>query len=282
MKNNFFLLFFLFSLSVYCDPSIPDGFGGPIEQAMVLSKEDQQKAFSRNTWKLLRIFYNRHIVDNFIYHEKPLIPKIIHHIWLGSPLPEKYRWFRETWKKNHPDWKFILWTDKDIENFGLENKDLYDESENYGVKADIARYEILYRIGGLYVDTDFECVRSFDVFHHCCDFYAGAAPWEHALVYNSLIGSAPGHPVMRCCIDNLVSSGGKKETGAEIDYRTGPYFLTRCFFHLFVTLVGLRLFFLLLIFFHGHTICGIKILVQKFLNGYVQRHLVFIIGMFLG
>ena len=232
MKKTFLSFFFigLSFLFFYCNGSIPEFFGGPVEQAMGLKKCDLEKAFSRSSWNILREIYNWHIVDNLFYCKDPLIPKIIHHIWLGSPFPEKYKILRETWQKYHPDWTFILWTDEDIENFCLENKDLYDESSNYGVKSDIARYEILYRIGGLYVDTDFECVKSFDVFHHCCDFYAGAAPWERVLIYNGLIGSAPGHPVIRYCIDNLCSSGGKKESGAEIDYRTGPYFFSLCFF----------------------------------------------------
>ena len=67
--------------------------------------------------------------------------------------PEKHKAFRETWMQNHPGWEFRLWTDADIEAFGLTNKRLYDETPNYGAKSDIARYEILYRIGGLYVDT---------------------------------------------------------------------------------------------------------------------------------
>ena len=40
----------------------------------------------------------------------------------------------------------------------LKNKDLYDKSRNYGFKTDLARYEILNKYGGLYIDTDFECL----------------------------------------------------------------------------------------------------------------------------
>ena len=34
------------------------------------------------------------------------IPKIIHHIWLGGQLPEKYEVCIHSWKKHHPDWQF--------------------------------------------------------------------------------------------------------------------------------------------------------------------------------
>jgi mannosyltransferase OCH1-like enzyme len=38
----------------------------------------------------------------------------------------------------------------------------FDRASNFGEKSDIWRYEILFRLGGVYVDTDFECVRPFD------------------------------------------------------------------------------------------------------------------------
>ncbi len=39
----------------------------------------------------------------------------------------------------------------------LQKHGAYDQADNYGFKSDIARYEILYRFGGVYVDTDYEC-----------------------------------------------------------------------------------------------------------------------------
>jgi len=242
-KKLFFILFFSLSAGAPVSCSLGVGllakedtqtilqhFGGPLEQAMGLSEWALQRAFTRDDWQIVRAQYNWHIVGNLDWAEEPRIPKIIHHIWLGSPFPEKYEQLRETWKQHHPDWEFILWTDEDVAALGLENQTQYDETPNYGVKSDIVRYEILYRFGGLYVDTDFECVQPFDVFHHCCDFYSGAAACEWVVIYNGLIACAPGHPVLRFCIDNICSSGGKQETGKDIDMRTGPHFFTNCFF----------------------------------------------------
>ncbi|GAI63343.1 unnamed protein product, partial [marine sediment metagenome] len=116
-------------------------------------------------WLGIKKLYNTYAIQDLRYAHAPRIPKIIHQIWLGSPFPEKYAYFQSTWQLHHPDWEYKLWTEKEIEEFGLTNKAAYDESTNYGQKSDIARYEILYRIGGLYVDTDFECFNNFDLFH---------------------------------------------------------------------------------------------------------------------
>jgi len=228
MKNNFLVFFFLFSSSL-CLSIVPDYFGVPIEQAMGLSDSQIKQALSRGDWKILKHLYEKHAV-NAQWSDEPRIPKIIHHIWLGSPLPEKYKIMRETWKNHHPDWELILWTDEDIEKLGLTNQDLYDESSNYGVKSDIVRIEILYRFGGLYVDTDFECVKPFDVFHHCCDFYAGAASAVSVNIYNGLIGSKPGHPILKYCIESFSPRPGESESCDDIQQRTGPAFFTKSFF----------------------------------------------------
>lgn len=229
--KKFTILFIsLFSFFTFSNQFIPEHFGVPIEQAMGLRKEQITKAFRSVNWMVVKNLYETYAINNLEWSETPRIPKIVHHIWLGGPLPEKCKVLRETWMEMHPDWEFILWTEKEIDEFGLKNRKIYDETSNYGSKSDIARYEILYRIGGLYVDTDFECTQKFDVFHHCCDFYAGLAAWEVLLAYNGLIGAAPGHPILKACIDNLHSFKGKKDTPEGIQGRTGPFFFTSCFF----------------------------------------------------
>jgi len=81
---------------------------------------------------------------------------MIHLLWLGPrPLPEdQIRTWTEELPKTHPTWQVRLWRDKDILEFGLRNRKWFDEETDWGAKADIARYEILYRYGGLYVDAD--------------------------------------------------------------------------------------------------------------------------------
>ncbi len=182
-------------------------------------------------WKKIKELYDEYVIKNPKYSKIPRIPKIIHQIWLGSPFPEKYKELQATWKKHHPDWEYILWTDEDVDKFCLENKEIYDNTLNLGARSDIARYEILYRMGGLYVDTDFECLRSFDWLHHCLDFYTGVAYDKDVVLFNGLIASAPGHPILRKCIDDMRPRLKKNEGGVDVMDRTGPYFFSRCFLH---------------------------------------------------
>ncbi|HZW61712.1 MAG TPA: glycosyltransferase [Candidatus Babeliales bacterium] len=145
-------------------------------------------------------FLTRHLERN----KRLGIPRIIHQIWLGSKLPDQYKKFQRSWKKLHPDWEYRLWTDDDVESFGLVNKEAFDKARNYGEKANIFRYEILFRYGGLYIDTDFECLKSFEILNQQYEFYTGLVTLNRkTLINNGLIGSVPQHPILKACIDNI-------------------------------------------------------------------------------
>jgi len=82
------------------------------------------------------------------------IPKIVHQIWLGPHDPPK-NWMN-SWVSfcQRYGWQYILWNEEKIKAMRLHNIKEYNESSSFQQKSDIARYEIVYRYGGLYVDCD--------------------------------------------------------------------------------------------------------------------------------
>ena len=63
-----------------------------------------KSSIAKNSLALqLRSLYNAYIAK-FCMQQPGRIPKIIHQIWLGSPLPERYKQWQRTWTDNHPDW----------------------------------------------------------------------------------------------------------------------------------------------------------------------------------
>ena len=186
------------------------------------------KSSEAEKWNLLQKLYK----DNYLEAQslnKPRIPKIIHQIWLGSPFPEKYIELQNTWKKFHPDWEYHLWTDENIKDLKFINREIFDKTENFGAKSDILRYEVLYQFGGLYVDTDFECLKSFDDIHCMCDFYAGTLTSEDPRILIGLIGSSPKNDVIKKNIEEI-NVASRKHTPEDIFDTTGPIHFTRCFF----------------------------------------------------
>jgi len=160
------------------------------------------------------------------YLDKPLIPKVMHHVWDGD-LPPLYQNYLEECKKIHPDWEFKFWSDKDIRKLKLEYQDLYDKSRNYAGRSDIARYEILYRFGGVYRDLDVKCYRPIDDLNHMYDFFAPIefpTKYWQATLNNGIIGAMPKHPILKSTLDtirknidiywNKFDDGEEKDIGA--------------------------------------------------------------------
>jgi len=158
------------------------------------------------------------------------IPKIIHQIWLGSELPESFIELQQSWITHHlgRDWLYKLWTDADMKDLQLYNQAFYDATDNYGVKSDILRWELLYNFGGVYVDMDFECLRALDQFHYTYDFYTALQPLDTLFVQlgAALVGSVPGHPILKHCIETI-----KKDWHLQgAPKKTGPVHFTKSFY----------------------------------------------------
>lgn len=132
------------------------------------------------------------------------IPKILHHIWLGkSGIPINYLKYYETARRFHRDWKLWLWSDEEIEWLNLQNRTEFYRAIEYAQKSDIARYEILYRYGGVYSDSDNEFVRSIDVIKSPPAFFASYVDEKREEITNSFIGAIRKSPVLKCTIDNI-------------------------------------------------------------------------------
>lgn len=163
------------------------------------------------------------------------IPRILHHIWVGGPLPNHYAAYRRWWKRLHPHWEHRLWRDRDLQ--WLEHRDLYDRwgelaPRNAGqFRANIARLEVLYRHGGVYLDCDMEPTgRCLD---DLLDPPAGAfCVWQREpghrkgpMASNAMLGAVAGHPAMRTLIDGIPVNVAE-HTGRRSTYTTGVRYLT--------------------------------------------------------
>lgn len=157
------------------------------------------------------------------------IPKIIHQIWLGSPVPQAFVALQESWIKHHlgRDWYYKLWTDADVAQLKLYNQYYYDQTDNYGAKSDILRWEIIYNFGGIYVDMDAECLLSFDELL-AYDFFTGLQPLDTFFVQlgAAIFGAAAHHPILKHCIETIKDDWHLQ--GAP--KKTGPVHFTKSFY----------------------------------------------------
>ena len=98
--------------------------------------------------------------------ESSLIPKIIHYVWLsGERKPREIRKCIASWKKVLPGYRIREWTRKDFPWDSLG--DYANEAlsvKKWAFATDYLRLWILYREGGIYLDSDVLLKRGIDGF----------------------------------------------------------------------------------------------------------------------
>lgn len=162
------------------------------------------------------------------------VPEKLHFIWVGSPLPEKYRANVEGFARDNPSYRVTLWVDCEtfppegvsVEQVGdlrMSHRDLYDAETNWGAKADIARYEIVYQHGGVYCDIDSQSLKPFDGRLRHAFVGATLNTWHN--LENGMFGFSRGSTFLRFVLDNLVHA----RCHDNVPARTGPTFFTTCF-----------------------------------------------------
>lgn len=177
-----------------------------------------------------------------------MIPKIIHQIWsdIYRPLPRNLEALGETWKNCHPEWKYMLWNEERMSQFITENFPEYLETYNafpYNVQRwDAIRYLILYKMGGMYVDFDYECFECFDQLldgKKCCfsrepDAHIMSPPFDSQNYFNNaLIACEPQNPFIGEVIQKVFSGNGcqftEENKGMHVLFTTGPQMLTNLY-----------------------------------------------------
>ena len=183
-----------------------------------MGKDTQAWTYIRTAEDSRRLeFFRRHLQS--IKESRPCqgVPKVFHFIWLGPhPFPKDSKYRLTKWKERHPDWAFKFWTDLErvapiegmetcfIRNFAFQilgNE--YDFCENFGERAKILAYEILFHEGGVYVDHDVLPLKSFDALNAQHDFYCGLEELAPSVLSTSVIpsthlmGAKAHHPILK-------------------------------------------------------------------------------------
>ena len=141
-------------------------------------------------------------------------PRIIHQQWKSKEIPEKWLYATNKCKELNPTYNYTLWTDDAILRF-LETYYPWFvptfKSYPYKIqRIDSVRYFILYHYGGVYIDMDIECRKSFDYIiknaSSKADVILGAtAPLG---ITNNFMMSKKGHSFFEFMTADLLNTNG--------------------------------------------------------------------------
>lgn len=161
-----------------------------------------------------------------------MIPKTIHYCWFsGDDKPDLVKRCIDSWHKYLPDYKIKCWDGK---SFDFNSVDYVSEAMDikaYAHASDYVRLYALYTEGGIYLDSDVEVFRSFDDLLEN-RFFSGIEQFpvfysKHKIsgicnhVQAAIMGSEPGHPFLKDCIEMYHTLHFKKTDGTY-DYSEIP------------------------------------------------------------
>lgn len=155
------------------------------------------------------------------------IPKVINYCWFGKgELSAKLKECMASWKKFCPDYEIKLWNE---ENFDI-NKYEYTKQAycvgKYSFVTDLARLDILYEHGGIYLDTDVKMIKSFDDLLYQNGFIA-TEKWGN-INSGGGCGFVAGHPMLKQLIEYRKQFKFIKEDGTY-NVETNGFYETKIF-----------------------------------------------------
>jgi mannosyltransferase OCH1-like enzyme len=132
--------------------------------------------------------------------------KNIHQIWVGkNHMPARLKAYCKTVEKAFPEFNYIFWDEEKVSKETWVNEEICKGLIpcNIGLRSDILRMEVLKKFGGIYIDTDFECLKP------CSELFLplmsdntfGYADEMSGRPANGMMFSSKNHPILNFFIE---------------------------------------------------------------------------------
>eukprot|EP00877_Chromochloris_zofingiensis_P006738 jgi/Chrzof1/2317/Cz11g10230.t1 len=202
---------------------------------------------------------------NASYNGRPpyLFPKLIHQtVKNKTRISCQEKASMQTWKTLNPGYQHIIYDDADLLNFMQKFYPdllrLFTGLKSNVERADVWRYLVLHRVGGVYADSDVQCLKPIDTWNshagHDAQMLVGVENSNHGQLGSLnqfVIAAMPCHPMLGAMplvvLNNIASEhfhGIRPHRGEGRDTaivaRTGPGAFTEAL-HLYSTHIGVPL-----------------------------------------
>jgi mannosyltransferase OCH1-like enzyme len=165
-----------------------------------------------------------------------LIPRLLHQTAKEAVIAEKWAPLQKKLIELHPGWEYHLWGDEDNDQLIRTTypwlADCYFGMPKPIMRADLIRYVYMHHLGGVYLDTDYEFLKPFDLTDQSLVLPRESADGLPIYLGNCVFASEPGHPFWLAALEDLAKNPPHRalvtHEDAIIDL-TGPGFLTRIF-----------------------------------------------------
>lgn len=170
---------------------------------------------------------NRNIYStNDLSIKNNVIPMHVYQTWITKDLPHYMKMCNDLLREQNPEFEFHLYDDTNCREFIRNNYDedvlrAYDKLVPGAYKADLWRYCVLYKNGGIYLDCKYFCMNNFKLTHFLQDEYFIKDVFV-VDIFNAVMICKPKNPILWNCIQNIVKYTRDEFYGEASLSVTGP------------------------------------------------------------
>jgi mannosyltransferase OCH1-like enzyme len=162
-----------------------------------------------------------------------VVPANIFQTWHTKKLPPLMFNTIQQIRRNNPRFNYFLFDDNDCrefirKNFSQDILNAYDSLIPGAYKADLWRYCILYKFGGIYLDIKYMPVNGFK-FINLLEEEHWPLDIDKKNIYNALLICKPRNEILLKAINQIVENVKNKYYGSCFLSPTGPELLSRFF-----------------------------------------------------
>ena len=164
---------------------------------------------------------------------KPVIPLNIYQTWHTKNLPNSMKSAVNKIINTNPEFNYYLFDDDDCRNFIKLNFDArvlhaFDSLIPGAYKADLWRYCVLYKNGGIYLDIKYEPFNGFK-FINLTENEHWVLDMDKIGIYNALMVCKPNNEILLKAINKVVDNVKNRFYGLSTLEPTGPLMLAQFF-----------------------------------------------------
>lgn len=132
--------------------------------------------------------------------------KIIHQIWIGpETIPPHVQQYCAYTKSLFHDYEYMFWNNDNLPEMPegcVRQFNRYKKRGKPALQADILRYFVMNKYGGIYLDADFCCVRRFDSIINK-DFFCVSPNLREFHVCNGIFACNKSNPILTKLLNEL-------------------------------------------------------------------------------
>jgi mannosyltransferase OCH1-like enzyme len=166
---------------------------------------------------------------------KPVIPLHIYQVWHNKQdMPPSVHKSVERIKLQNPEFEHHLFDEQECRQFLVEHfppkiVKTYDAIVPHAIKADLWRYCIMYKLGGIYLDSKYYGVHGFKLLYLTGkEYFCKDTEMSLGAIYNAILICKPGNAIMLQCIEQVVDNFEKNYYGTKASC-IGPLMVARFF-----------------------------------------------------